>query len=515
MKNPDRHTGYQPLPVSCYIFFWLGPLVAVLFALQMEFSRLADQFDRSVPQAIIQIESKANNFEIALEGFANFLAISGELSDAEIRAYVQGIRKLYPDLYMFEISSRVDHRQRAAFEQQMRDKGYHQFKIHGFDYDGERRVTEIAEQLVYYPIRFIEPETASNIEVLGLDLSSTSSVLVETMIASLQQNRPIASRPFKLLEGGKGYVLYRPVASNSGLKQDLSDFPLNFAMLVVRGDKMLPEWLQDRQRYSVSLAYTSALEGSIEEYLIEPEQPERDVWIVHSYRKTVAIASESQPYKLTLQRHIQWSDFNLARMFLVILSGSLLVFFIGGFLARSERRKNLVLHERNRLYRQANYDQLTGLPNLNLLTELAQQAIRVVQRSGGCGALFYLDIDKFKSVNDCWGHEAGDELLKQIAFRLKQTLREEDVASRIHGDEFILLLPDVAGREGVELVEARILSAFARPFSIAGHPMTVNISIGVVIFPDDSVNLDVLLKVGDQRMYQSKQAGHSVVSLPQ
>lgn len=511
MRNIDRHTPIQPLPVYSYLLFWLGPIAALLFALHTEFSRLSDQFDRSVEQAITQVESKVHNFEIALEGFTNFLAISGDLSDEEIRAYVQGVRRLYPDLYMFEISSRVDHHQRAEFEQQMREKGYHQFKIHGFDYDGERQVTEIAKQQVYYPIRFIEPETEANIEVLGLDLSSTSSVLEETMAASVLHPRPIASRPFRLLEGGKGYVLYRPVVSNSRLKQDADDFPLNFAMLVVLGDKLLPEWLQDRQKYSVSLAYTSAFAGSVEEFLIEPEETVRMAWILQSYRKTVAIASDSQPYKLTLQQNIFWSDFNASRMMQVILSGSLLAFFVGGFLARVERRKDRAVNERNRLYRQANYDQMTGLPNLNLLTELAEQAIRIAQRSEGCGALLYLDIDKFKSINDGWGHEAGDALLKQIAQRLKHILREEDTASRIHGDEFILLLPEVDGRESVDLVEARILSAFKQPFFIAHQALMVNISVGVAIFPDDGMSLDLLMKASDRRMYQNKQASHAVV----
>ena len=124
----DRRTEHRPLPIYAKLLCWLGPLAAILFAFQLEFIRLNQAFDEAIHLAIDQTETKVNTFEVALEGFANFLAVASDIGDDEIRAYVQGIRTLYPDIYMFEISSRVEHPQRHAFEQAMRAKGYRDFE---------------------------------------------------------------------------------------------------------------------------------------------------------------------------------------------------------------------------------------------------------------------------------------------------------------------------------------------------------------------------------------------------
>ncbi|MEH6811967.1 MAG: CHASE domain-containing protein, partial [Motiliproteus sp.] len=131
----DRSEQVINTPFFARQLWWLGPLISLFLAFQVKFFHIKQSFDEAADLAVQQIETKVNTFELALAGFANFLAVAGDIDDPEIRTYVQGIRKLYPDLYKFEIARRIEHAERSRFEQAMVEKGYPDFLIHGFDYD--------------------------------------------------------------------------------------------------------------------------------------------------------------------------------------------------------------------------------------------------------------------------------------------------------------------------------------------------------------------------------------------
>ncbi|MCV6612546.1 MAG: sensor domain-containing diguanylate cyclase [Amphritea sp.] len=491
-------------PLYLYALMWLGPAAGFIVALNIEVSRINKEFAATFDRAITHISQNISTYDVALEGFANYLSLSGDVEDSEIRSYVQGIRKLYPDIYMFEISSRISRSQRDFFERSMRAKGYTDFRIHGFDYEKRQPVDQLPEREDYYPIRFIEPETEDTRSVLGLDLAYGSEVLVETILATLSSPRAIASRPFTLMEGGKGYVLYRPVALTP--EQADSRYPISFAMLVVRGDTLLPLWLQEDTRLGVSLSYVSSLEGSLERSLVEPDvvagslDPE-----LYSLTKTVEISSESHPFTLKMEAVVCLSDINWLNVLIFVL--------LGGFASRlfylrindSRKRRIREEQERRQLYLKANYDPLTGLPNLNLLNDLAHQTLKQAFRKGSIWGVLYLDLDQFKSINDQLGHDAGDQLLNQVAGRLRDVLREEDTAARLHGDEFVVLLPELADRQAISVVIAKVQSIFIQPFQLAGESRVLSCSIGYAVYPDDGADPEALLKVADQRMYQQKQ----------
>ena len=170
-------------------------------------------------------------------------------------------------------------------------------------------------------------------------------------------------------------------------------------------------------------------------------------------------------------------------------------------------------YERDKLYSQANFDLLTGLPNTNMLMDRAEQAIRMAERSGSIVAICYLDLNKFKVVNDTWGHDAGNELLIQIALRLKQALRAEDTVARIHGDEFIILLPEVNKLSAWDYnIPDKLLSIFEQPFYVAGQALHITGSFGVASYPEDGRDLESLLGVSDKRMYVHKHELNALMS---
>jgi diguanylate cyclase (GGDEF)-like protein/PAS domain S-box-containing protein len=163
----------------------------------------------------------------------------------------------------------------------------------------------------------------------------------------------------------------------------------------------------------------------------------------------------------------------------------------------------------HRLENLAHYDPLTHLPNRTLLADRMQQALALTQRGNRLLAICYLDLDGFKPVNDSLGHAAGDQLLREIARRLKGGLRGGDTVARLGGDEFVLLLGNLAGISELEPALARVLAAISQPIVIDRHEASVSGSIGVTLFPLDSSDPDTLLRHADQAMYLAKQAGRN------
>lgn len=159
-------------------------------------------------------------------------------------------------------------------------------------------------------------------------------------------------------------------------------------------------------------------------------------------------------------------------------------------------------------------DSLTGLPNRRLLADQMRRAIDRVDEDGARVGLILLDIDRFKDINDTLGHDHGDELLQQVADRLRDALRDDDVVARLGGDEFAILLPDVRTVANAERLAQRVRGLFTRPFDLGGLALHVEPSIGVACLPDHAADASSLMRTADIAMYAAKQhrTGVSVYS---
>lgn len=160
--------------------------------------------------------------------------------------------------------------------------------------------------------------------------------------------------------------------------------------------------------------------------------------------------------------------------------------------------------------RRASRDSLTGLPNRSLLFDRLDQEIRKASREDRMVALFYLDLDHFKEVNDRMGHRAGDELLRQAAARVSRCVRKSDTVARLGGDEFTVLMGDLRDRERVRVVADEIVRVLAQPFSLGQrHAAHVTTSVGIAMFPDDSIVAADLIERADHAMYAAKRNGRN------
>jgi diguanylate cyclase (GGDEF)-like protein len=157
----------------------------------------------------------------------------------------------------------------------------------------------------------------------------------------------------------------------------------------------------------------------------------------------------------------------------------------------------------------ANHDPLTGLPNRIIFRDRLRHGLAQAQRSGRKLAVLFLDLDRFKWVNDNLGHEAGDELLCQVCARLRLSVRETDTLARIGGDEFTCVLPEMDNTDTATDIAERFLSSLTAPFTLAAGEAQIGTSIGIALYPIHHEEPDTLLKYADQAMYQAKHGGRN------
>ena len=211
-------------------------------------------------------------------------------------------------------------------------------------------------------------------------------------------------------------------------------------------------------------------------------------------------------YDTNPKQDLTWIYGALLLAVITLLGVSTVVYYIW----RLNKRLTLSLTQVQHL---AHHDTLTGLPNRNLFVDRLQRAILKARRDKGVFALLFIDIDRFKSINDQFGHSAGDEVLKACCNRMIACIRDSDSLGRIGGDEFVLLLEDLRSAQDAIEIAKKIKSAVEMGVSVSGELISTTVSIGIALYPIDSDSEEGLFKRADSAMYKSKQSGRNTISL--
>ncbi len=228
----------------------------------------------------------------------------------------------------------------------------------------------------------------------------------------------------------------------------------------------------------------------------------------------------------SLQHYIHQPGFQIAgQLFIlpILAEGTLSAFICLEFKNTEDLPPHMLIHLRDlgdrigvamsavardeKLIYQARHDDLTGLPNRLLFKERLSSEISFAQREGRIMALLFIDLDRFKSINDTLGHSAGDELLKETAQRLRRCNRGSDTVARLGGDEFAIILPAIPGIQSAATVAEHILQTFLQPFVVTGQEIYISASIGIAISPTDGNDSEDLLRKADTAMYRAKDLG--------
>tara|TARA_Y100000782_G_scaffold31883_1_gene35351 strand:- start:41198 stop:43174 length:1977 start_codon:yes stop_codon:yes gene_type:complete len=165
--------------------------------------------------------------------------------------------------------------------------------------------------------------------------------------------------------------------------------------------------------------------------------------------------------------------------------------------------------QEEKIHYQAYHDGLTGLPNRSLLMDRIEHDLELAKRTAHVSSLLFVDLDRFKRVNDTMGHDVGDRLLEEVAERLKSIVRASDTISRFGGDEFVVYLADISGPEDAVLVAEKIVESLSNPFDLNGFEVFAGASVGIALAPNDADRPDELLRLADLAMYKAKESGRN------
>jgi diguanylate cyclase (GGDEF)-like protein len=332
--------------------------------------------------------------------------------------------------------------------------------------------------------------------------------LREPLIEAKIRGDNIASKPFMLVEGEDAYVMFRRVdrsESQGALRPEYIFTGLLTAVLVMKTGALLPSMHAPMTDHRLQITRKGEpIEPPL--YNVPAKQPPTDLErrIFPTLRLQSNDYGTSQRMQLTVERPIRFADLDATGLTVMtvfaLLSLGLLVTYLHGHSGNVE--KALALEQKAEYL--ALHDPLTGLSNRHLLHDRVGQALAAWRRHGVGFALVFVDINKFKQINDRNGHAVGDQLLCAMSARLTDAVREIDTVARYGGDEFIVLVSAVSSEDDLETVRGKIQSVMARPFELDGSTLSVTASLGVSRCPQDGEDFQALLRHADKEMYGMK-----------
>lgn len=460
-----------------------------------------------------EIDNRVQTNEAVLEGITAFLGASGAMNDsAQISHYAQQVRARHPHIAQIEVVETVARQNLPRFIARKRASGLPEFQIRSFSYDSGRLWRSIDDKPWYYPIVFMEPMPAESRGILGLDMDSVPFLRL-AMSASARQGHAVATHPFRLVQGDWAYVMFRPVAPLHTGGARAGDEKRLFASLVIKIQAILPSLRADFPGLRFSLYHADFPVHQPEGELIHFERRGRsalETFLFPKLRYERKLEAESQPFILLAEQQLGWAALDF-RQLTAILAMTLLLFGILLRFVLSHRRSELErCQTESRFAYLATHDALTGLANRNLFMDRLRHAMARAHRCDARLALLFLDLDKFKQVNDTYGHGAGDQLLKMVAERICSNVREDDTVARLSGDEFVVILESITTHQGAATAAELIKGKLVQPFRINGETLNIDVSIGTAIYPDDSEDIEDLIKIADGAMYAVKDKDRSL-----
>ncbi|MCG2586091.1 GGDEF domain-containing protein [Massilia sp. TS11] len=200
-------------------------------------------------------------------------------------------------------------------------------------------------------------------------------------------------------------------------------------------------------------------------------------------------------------------------LFTTMLLGLFMAAAMADYRRKMDQLVQAVLRQRDQIANLANHDSLTGLPVLRLARDRLVMACKRADRDGHLAAVLFVDLDGFKQVNDAYGHEAGDLVLREIAQRLQALLRASDTAARIGGDEFLVILPEIRDADDASQAAAKLVAGLAETIDIGLAQVRVGASIGIALYPEHGADGEALLRRADGAMYEVKRGGKNAYAL--
>jgi len=523
--------------------YWVAVLAACVgAAVSLAVAHSARQFSHDgllaelTQQAALRakgLEEVLSRYEGTIEGFAAAFPAAG-VTREEFEAFAHSIylasNLLGTAFQNVSWEPRVRDAERASFEAAARADGFAGYHI--VDIGAGDALVTAPRRAVYFPIRYFEPMVPT--APMGLDLLSNRE-RAAALDEAIDKGRPVATAPLRFIVGGRGCVIYVPVlkagpaAASSGAGNNRLLGTLSFRLFTSAAIDAIMDTLQpvaqgfdmyvldDGAPAGERLIYArSAANGSIAvdpgdaaPALVEPYSGSSFNFVGRDW--TVIV----RPTPGLLASRLHWAGWRELAAGLVLTA--LLTAYLASSRSRADQLRVLAaslqgeIAERKRaeqrISHSARHDFLTGLPNRMLFLERLKQEIGRAKRGENSFAVLYLDLDRFKDINDTLGHQTGDQLLKAVAGRLSEGVRDIDTVARLGGDEFAVIQTGLHDPADAAILSKKLLDLMQMPFRLDDQELRTNVSVGTAVYSPSSDDEEATLVHADLAMYKAKAEG--------
>ncbi|MBI1890389.1 MAG: CHASE domain-containing protein [Burkholderiales bacterium] len=496
------------------------PLVLLLLSLFVTYKawqgaqRVADRtiataFDFRVRELSGLIAQRMQVYEQVLRGGVGLFAASTQITRQDFHVYIRALalHRDYPGIQGVGFSVLVPSAKRVAHIRSVKREGFPEYTLWP---DGARDF--------YTSIVYLEPFSGRNLRAFGYDMYSdpvrraAMDFARDTGKAAMSGKTELVQETSKDVQAG--FLLYLPVYRGGKTPETIEERRANLVGWVYapfRG-KDLMHRIQNGYAEDIDLEIYDGGEIRRDALMYDSssyaDENDKRNWLKKI--EPIEIAQHQWTAVMTALPTFE-NRLEQGRPALILRSGisiSLLLALLAWVFLDDRARAIQAAHQATQL---ALYDPLTGLPNRKLIADRLHQAVVMAKREQERLAVLFIDLDKFKPVNDELGHAVGDLLLKEVANRLQACVREADTVARLGGDEFVALLVHAHDRHSAEVAAEKMLHALMRPFEVVGHRLQIGGSIGVALYPEDGQEPNSLVKSADAAMYAAKNAGRSTV----
>lgn len=468
---------------------------------------LQTDFDFMVRESSRRIEQRMQAYEQVLRGAVGLFLASDQVTRREFQTYVNRLRLIenYPGIQAIGFSILIRPDQKEQHIAALRKEGFPDYAIIP---EGEREI--------YSAIVYIEPFSGRNLRAFGYDMYS-HPVRRVAMARARDTGRAALSGKVTLVQEVEtdvqpGFLIYLPYYRPGAPTDTLEQRRTNLAGWVYAPFRIndFMSGLAGENAADISISIYDGIEILDESLMYRSDRNVDSAPLSDRFMRIQRLEFGGHYWATVTRARPNFENRQEDDKAALVLRGgigaSVLLTLLAWLLVDERTRAVAAAHRALRL---ALYDMLTGLPNRKLFTDRLLHSLARAKRDKNQLAVMFIDLDRFKPVNDKFGHAVGDLLLKEVANRLNQCVRKSDTVARLGGDEFVVLIPTIEETHGDTVVAEKILAALAAPFHIDGHELHISSSIGIALYPHDGEDERVLVRNADIAMYHAKESGRN------
>jgi len=436
--------------------------------------------------------------ESILSGFSAFLIGSRVADIHATKTYAQRMLKRYPHILMFEVAQKVDENHLEPFTSYLKEQSVNPPRIWSFNYEKGIVEHNLKTDGEAFPVIFIEP--ASENSQLGLDISSIEFIH-EVVKKFGKSDQLLMTEPFELIDGEMAIVMMQ------GVNVSAESSPSYIALLVIRAEQLVPSSLKNTGwNFSLSSKDTNGREFD----LLRTENTSdknSSSWLPTLVSNDYIKLTDFE-LTLNISQKLTWQNFDwfyILGMSILMLVFPVFVLIISRVHHGIEANNSV---KRQELYQLANFDVLTGLANRFHFDDFGQRILTTAERNNNHVAVFFIDLNGFKNINDNLGHDVGDLILIKVADALSDNVRQGDIVARIGGDEFAILADQMSNIHDLMTMLSNVRQAISCIKLEDTKEYVVSGSVGFSFTEYHGYQLAKLLKMADNSMYGEKQEHH-------